>query len=554
MANLPDSWLWPAVPPGRSLNALWGTHSCVPHRQSCRRLRMLNSVDHWLESAALTLGFEAQPAETTYADFERHLLQMGPALIRIGPKFLAILPGSMILTPGFNKNPPRSRRHPILPLLRFRNAHSARDSGNTRSCPDPTRETSACTRRHPARTPQLETNPRHLAACAFRPARTSGSNSATPRFPVDSCARRRPCHPISCSGSWRGTLSAPMFCAADVNRSWLIPWSLLLADAGSPARPHYAIARRNRDRRGRALKAAPVLRLAAPGSRQHPPSRRGAVARTRTRIGSGGSAGIERRLSRFGGTHRNRRRHFRAWRQGPAACCNRRFSLRGSLVAAGIAWSYFQRNRIMDRCSPPDDARFGGKHGRASHAARAARGRSLARWRRRSARTVFENLQSHGPIHRPIDRPGAARLAGPRPARFSARVRFTAIASPARIAIAVGGTLLAYRAWKRLAAGAWQLAGAAVAWQRTSVLFRAATRQELPGSLDVTPPLRPAERRGARFGLPLQRPIGPVLRGANLQIASGDRLVLEGPSGGGKSTLVSLLTGVPRSQLRPRAY
>jgi ATP-binding cassette subfamily B protein len=36
----------------------------------------------------------------------------------------------------------------------------------------------------------------------------------------------------------------------------------------------------------------------------------------------------------------------------------------------------------------------------------------------------------------------------------------------------------------------------------------------------------------------------PVLHGTNLEIVSGDRLVLEGQSGGGKSTLVSLLTGV----------
>ena len=36
----------------------------------------------------------------------------------------------------------------------------------------------------------------------------------------------------------------------------------------------------------------------------------------------------------------------------------------------------------------------------------------------------------------------------------------------------------------------------------------------------------------------------PVLRGCTLQISAGDRLVLEGASGGGKSTLVSLLAGL----------
>ena len=41
----------------------------------------------------------------------------------------------------------------------------------------------------------------------------------------------------------------------------------------------------------------------------------------------------------------------------------------------------------------------------------------------------------------------------------------------------------------------------------------------------------------------------PVLRGCNFSARSGERLLLEGPSGGGKSTLASLLTGMrlPRS-------
>jgi len=117
--------------------------------------------------------------------------------------------------------------------------------------------------------------------------------------------------------------------------------------------------------------------------------------------------------------------------------------------------------------------------------------------------------------------------------------------SPARIAIAVGGILLAYRAWRRLAAGAWQLAGAAVAWQRTSVLFNAAAQQESPGSLET-----PAEDTAAAIieardlTFRYNERADPVLHGANLQIDAGDRVVLEGPSGGGKSTFVSVLAGV----------
>jgi ATP-binding cassette subfamily B protein len=36
----------------------------------------------------------------------------------------------------------------------------------------------------------------------------------------------------------------------------------------------------------------------------------------------------------------------------------------------------------------------------------------------------------------------------------------------------------------------------------------------------------------------------PVLRSCSLRILSGDRILLEGPSGGGKSTLASVLTGL----------
>lgn len=117
-------------------------------------------------------------------------------------------------------------------------------------------------------------------------------------------------------------------------------------------------------------------------------------------------------------------------------------------------------------------------------------------------------------------------------------------ASPARIAIAVGGMLLAYRALKRCASGAWQVAGAAVAWERVSVLFHAAARKEVAGSLE---PATAATRgvvdaRDLTFRYSEKTP--QVLRGCSIRIAPGERVVLEGASGGGKSTLVSLLAGL----------
>ena len=115
--------------------------------------------------------------------------------------------------------------------------------------------------------------------------------------------------------------------------------------------------------------------------------------------------------------------------------------------------------------------------------------------------------------------------------------------STAQIAIAVGGMLLAYRAFKRFAAGAWQIAGAAVAWQRVAVLFNSAIPE---------PPSDQPNHDREGVGLMHARDLTfryndrtePVLRGCSFQISSGDRVVLEGASGGGKSTLVSLLSGL----------
>jgi ATP-binding cassette subfamily B protein len=123
-------------------------------------------------------------------------------------------------------------------------------------------------------------------------------------------------------------------------------------------------------------------------------------------------------------------------------------------------------------------------------------------------------------------------------------------ASSGAIAAGVGGVLLARGAFGRLAGGMASLAGAHVAWTQVAPIFRAAARPEELGTsiaemVDVRKrrddePLLVAHDVAFRY-----RPQGDdVLKRVSLQVESRDRLLLEGPSGGGKSTLGSLMTGL----------
>jgi ATP-binding cassette subfamily B protein len=124
-------------------------------------------------------------------------------------------------------------------------------------------------------------------------------------------------------------------------------------------------------------------------------------------------------------------------------------------------------------------------------------------------------------------------------------------ASTAQLAIGIGGMLLGYRALRRLTGGLWQLAGAAIAWRRTAVLFHAAARQQARGEIAAH---NAAPRRGGDLfeasGIVFRyREYGEsVLRGCSLRIHDGDRLLLEGPSGGGKSTLAAIVAGMRAPQ------
>jgi ATP-binding cassette subfamily B protein len=122
--------------------------------------------------------------------------------------------------------------------------------------------------------------------------------------------------------------------------------------------------------------------------------------------------------------------------------------------------------------------------------------------------------------------------------------------SPTALAVALGGVLLAFRASQKLAVGIRSLVSALVAWRRVAPLFEAGGQAER-----ATPPEPMATRARAPEGdepvLTAQDVVfryraggDPVLRGCTLRVAAHDRVLLEGPSGGGKSTLALLLAGV----------
>ncbi|MEM9598683.1 MAG: ABC transporter ATP-binding protein [Acidobacteriota bacterium] len=123
-------------------------------------------------------------------------------------------------------------------------------------------------------------------------------------------------------------------------------------------------------------------------------------------------------------------------------------------------------------------------------------------------------------------------------------------AGEATIAIALGGVLLVEQALAALGQGLTALATAAISWRQVAPLFRAGGREPELG----LPALRAlAEAGPEEVGSTLLEARGvsfryagrgrPVLDGCDLVIRRGDRLLLEGPSGGGKSTLAALLSG-----------
>jgi ATP-binding cassette subfamily B protein len=136
------------------------------------------------------------------------------------------------------------------------------------------------------------------------------------------------------------------------------------------------------------------------------------------------------------------------------------------------------------------------------------------------------------------------------------------------MAMSVGGIWLVYGALRRLGVAVPMLSLAREAWRQIAPLVGASESQSTPASPaagDSTAVARiigaPAGDRagssasgGGAAGPPLLEAIGigyqypgrpvAVLEGVHFALAAGDRVLVEGASGGGKSTLAALLTGL----------
>ena len=542
MANsLPESCLWPASRLGKALAHLTSAPALANPQSPTP-----NDAFRWLESAALTIGFEAQPAETPYSDFERQLPHMGPALIHIstpaGPAFLAVLPGGALLTTDLAKVgvSPSAIRSALCAGIEAPVLHEIQETLNRAQIPS--------SKQARARDAMLRERLNTKRIRGIWLLRLPPSANFWDQLRHAKIPRRLIALASAHALQYALWILAWFIVGSNVlrggtDRGWLLPWSLLLltlvplrvlitrlqgwvaigAGALLKQRLFFGSLRLDPDSLrhqgagqllGRVLESEAVEALALSG---------GFLALV---------ALIEIIASIF------------VLAAGAGGLLDSALLMLWLAIAAALAQSYFRRNRDWTsvRLAMTHDL----VESMSGHRTRLAQLRA-DRWHVREDQALEEYLRSS----RAMDQ-STARLLAIVPRGWLilgllglAPAFLRGVDSPARVAIAVGGILLAYRAWKRLAAGAWQLAGAAVAWERTSVLFNAAARQELPGSLSapelaVSSPVVEAADLTFRYSDRTE----PVLRAVNLEITAGDRVVLEGASGGGKSTLVSVLAGV----------
>jgi ATP-binding cassette subfamily B protein len=124
----------------------------------------------------------------------------------------------------------------------------------------------------------------------------------------------------------------------------------------------------------------------------------------------------------------------------------------------------------------------------------------------------------------------------------------------ATLAISVGITLTVYWSFWKMVRGLAELAEARIAWRQVAPIFHAAARPLSGAGVQVAVTTSDTEGAILEAHDLAYRYVGRTdtsVSAASVRIHRGDRLLLEGSSGGGKSTLASLLAGlrVPESGL-----
>ena len=113
--------------------------------------------------------------------------------------------------------------------------------------------------------------------------------------------------------------------------------------------------------------------------------------------------------------------------------------------------------------------------------------------------------------------------------------------------------LLAYRALDKASLSLAHLADAGIAWRHMAPLVQAAAHTEPLGALAaITQPQASARSdtllEGHDLAFRYAERARATLDGCDLHIQVGDHLLLQGPSGGGKSTLAAILSGLRQAQ------
>lgn len=119
---------------------------------------------------------------------------------------------------------------------------------------------------------------------------------------------------------------------------------------------------------------------------------------------------------------------------------------------------------------------------------------------------------------------------------------------PQVLAISLGGIILAQQGFSALARSANSIATLITVWRPVRPLLRSGAAQQsaAPALVTSTDNREPGQPLLMARSLVYRYRAGaePALRGCSLRVAIGDRVLIEGPSGGGKSTLAAVLAGL----------